>query len=235
MQTRSCGIYAWLQERGIRLEAPSRSSKLFHSDGEGFFELSEPQVQPILRLDPLFQLIPAALPNTTDGIFLPASIKSITIRGTAPGNGLVYARSLIPTDNQDVQQDISLIGPDGLPLIEINGVELQQTGQTALEKTEELLYQLEWQPVERAAQSANTPIQPGNWILLADRSGQAEVLARTLEKAGNRCILFYANPGAARSRIRRNSAINNQLRIIRWAPGPNRTAIGEQCVKRIRR
>ncbi len=220
MQTSQAGkaYYAWLQERGIRLEAPVQVLQtVWTADGEGLAELSEPQVQPILRLDPLFQLIPAALPNTTDGIFLPASIKSITIRGTASGNGLVYARSLIPTDNQDVQQDISLIGPDGLPLIEINGVELQQTGQTALEKTEELLYQLEWQPVERAAQSANTPIQPGNWILLADRSGQAEVLARTLEKAGNRCILFYANPGEALSAAGIRQAIqqlNNQLRGI---------------------
>ena len=187
--------YAWLQSRGILFDTALQTLQtVWTGDREAAGECSNPtQKQPLLRADALFQLTAAALPKVAgeaaDAVYLPASIESVTVRNGASEAVSAYARSLNAAKPDEALQELYLAAPDGRPMIAVRGLRLKRMGQAALERTEQWIYEMEWQPVESGASAAELT---GDWLLLADRSGQAKALARRIEQAGGRCSLVYS-------------------------------------------
>jgi acyl transferase domain-containing protein len=84
--------------------------------------------------------------------------------------------------------------PDLLQALVEQHHHLQQTGAGA----QDWLYRLDWDiaPRESDTDQAQTGFgHPGRWLILADRTGVGESLARLLQERGQHCILVYA--GAA--------------------------------------
>ncbi|WNG36079.1 SDR family NAD(P)-dependent oxidoreductase [Archangium violaceum] len=60
------------------------------------------------------------------------------------------------------------------------------------DETKEWLYEIQWRRDTTPAHRSSTSTGPGNWLILGDRKGVGEAVARRLEERGERCTLIHA-------------------------------------------
>lgn len=124
--------------------------------------------------------------------YLPVSIDRIQIHGQAVPQMYAYAR-LVQADNRLVVGNIQVTDVEGNLLAEIEGFRaqsLEASMSLAPERIDRGLYELEWQPRERADEAERTstriPVQDGAWLIFTDQSGIGEALTRLLTERGER-------------------------------------------------
>jgi myxalamid-type polyketide synthase MxaE and MxaD len=129
-------------------------------------------------LDACFQLAVAAMSD--DGLWIPAAIRRIQ---RTRGGGVPCAARLRQCDSADGAQrmvDITLVGTDG-PLLVLEGVELRRLGTGIPHDPSRWLFDLSWMKSERGVRQRAADRA---WLLIADASGIAAMLAPSLEADG---------------------------------------------------
>jgi acyl transferase domain-containing protein/acyl carrier protein len=135
--------------------------------------------------------------EANSGALMPVSIEYLRVR-TRPETTLwshAIRRSPVDDSGDVFEGDFTLFGEDGNVAVEIVGARAQRLDyEPQAEATRDLdqwLYELQWQPSDRGADSTNVSADAGDWIIFADREGIGEVLASNLESQGEKCVLIY--------------------------------------------
>ncbi|HZR44713.1 MAG TPA: type I polyketide synthase [Ktedonobacteraceae bacterium] len=126
--------------------------------------------------------------------YLPVSVDRIRIAGRPTKEMLAYAQ-LLKADNRIVVGNIQLVDTEGNLLAEIEGFQaqsLEASMSLALERVDRGLYELEWQPKERTADteqiSVRVTVPDGRWLIFADQSGVGDALIKQLQQQGEHYV-----------------------------------------------
>ncbi|NJK63164.1 MAG: SDR family NAD(P)-dependent oxidoreductase [Synechococcaceae cyanobacterium SM2_3_1] len=127
--------------------------------------------------------------GSTDS-YLPLSFDEIRVyrRG---GQQLWSQVQQIQTTHDRIQATLQLWNPQGDPVAEIIGFNLQKADRRTLQRSlqpdlTDWLYQLDWQPV---LLSASASALSGHWLIFGDQQGIGSQLATQLSEAGAECLL----------------------------------------------
>ena len=157
-------------------------------------------------LDGCFQLMGAALPSGDlgEGVFVPVGLEKLQVFRPAGPSVRCHARLRKDGDSRTksmIKGDLTLLDDNGQVVAEVTGLWLarampeQLVGKPRL-RTDDWLYELDWQPQDRQNQHTNkNGAAAGNWLVLCDENGIGPALAEQLELRGERCI--FVRPGAA--------------------------------------
>ncbi|MBV9279370.1 MAG: SDR family NAD(P)-dependent oxidoreductase [Chloroflexi bacterium] len=174
-------------------------------------EMAEYYLHPAI-LDACFQLLLAVEPAEGDGgnraanQYLPVGVGRIRVSGRPAPRMWAHAR-LVEYGAHALAGDISLLDDEGHVVIEIEGFRAQslegnESGST--HHLNEWLYHLAWETMDRDEEAA--PGNPGSWLIFADRSGLAELLATGLAARDNSYVLV--SPGESYRRTERRFVID---------------------------
>ncbi|MFP4440312.1 MAG: acyltransferase domain-containing protein, partial [Chloroflexaceae bacterium] len=165
------------------------------------------QVHPAL-LDSCFQALVAAVPNyvgaaVADQTYLPVMLQSLRVLASPSAACWSYVRFAPVSDPQanTIEGDVLVLAADGTVIVEAHGIRVQRMEPTAsatsVNRVDEWLYNVQWQPVERPAATA-TPAT-GTWLLFADRQGVAKSLRAQLKL--QEAHVISVTPGATFQRL----------------------------------
>ncbi len=206
-------VYTYLADRQIHLGPRFHSlERVWRRDGEALASLSSlldedgrfhlaPGV-----LDGGFQLLAAAFPGFPDGggdAYLPIGVEAFLLHrsGERPVWAHVELRSApqgAAGEGETARGDMRLIGRGGEVVAEALGVAVKRASAEALTRGDEarvggLLYEMTWRPWPAADATRGT--ESRSWLILADRLGVGEELARRLGDRGERCTVVHAGLG----------------------------------------
>lgn len=170
------------------------------------FNADDYQFHPVL-LNAGFQVFMASLPNSLlssldNETFLPVAIEQLQVYRHAEIN--LWCHVQLP-QNLDFNQpiltaNISFFEESGTPIAQIKGFTVKRTHRETLQHDlqtdlSEALYEVTWQvrQLENAEVFKTTvDSKPGSWLLLADKTGVGQALAKLLAEKGEFCWLAYA-------------------------------------------
>jgi thioester reductase-like protein len=131
--------------------------------------------------------------------YLPASIERVRFHGRCGDEMWSHAR-IRPREGTDLETlvgDLRFFGPRGELVAEVEGFQVRRTRpeviQLLMQKDSgDLLYELEWRPLEPAPELPEEVWErPGYWLLLTAGGGLAPALAELLGARGETCFLVY--------------------------------------------
>lgn len=165
--------------------------------------LAEPQVYPVHPglLDACFQMIDRfhlAEPHT-DELYVPVRIERIRFCNPPSAEAqwcLALRESPNGSSGQTCKGSLRVADANGQTVFDVQGLNLERAPRTAfLPKTtgREIAYEIKWQPLPSLFAADDTPSE-GGWLLFADDTGVAEVLAAQLQAAGETVDLAFAAP-----------------------------------------
>lgn len=146
-------------------------------------------------------------------VFLPVGIDRIKVYGR-PSLRMWSHAHLVEQNASIIRGDIHLFDQDGSLLVDIEGFRAQSLNSgrsVAADKLDEWLYEMQWQPQARPAESqAKEPHadRRGLWIIFADQSGVGPTLASYLHEREEATILVSAGDAYQRSEDGRRYCIN---------------------------
>ncbi|WP_394833366.1 amino acid adenylation domain-containing protein [Pendulispora rubella] len=196
----SADYYARAEECGVGFGPSFRGiAELLHDGDEvlgrierpASLEVNEHYVAHPALLDTFLQVVGAAYPNAgLADLYVPVRIESFASWGALDGGGWSHA-TVRPVDpsRKLLRADVDIFGADGVLRASVNGLELQRTDPGALNagpSFDDWLYERAWEPLALTAPLAHTE---GACVVVADRRGMGERLARALETAGRPCHL----------------------------------------------
>lgn len=188
--------------RGVR--------ELWRGEGEALGWVSEiPQEleSPLHGMHPAFLdaclHVLGGLPAAEDAgvsLWVPVGCRSITLHGLATGGAWSHVR-IDAAGQEGASAEVRLFGLDGSLLAELSGVQLARMLPSAQPTRAQMLkteldtwfYRPFWQPLARVASEEESE-RPAHrdWLILADRSGVGQQLAERFERAGQGCVVVYA-------------------------------------------
>lgn len=202
-------FYAWLGGRGYEFGPYHQGIEaLWRGAGESLGKVklleglngTQYQVHPAL-LDACCQVLLSMLPDTgpeSDDIYITVGKGRIKVYGQPTGTVWSHARTTGANGSSFIG-DLRLFDEHGNIFAEIEGYTTKRTSRAVLERAlregvEEVLYKIEWQqhlsPV--ALSSDSKPFLNGRWLILCDKNGLGEALAKSHERNGQDCILVYS-------------------------------------------
>jgi myxalamid-type polyketide synthase MxaD len=196
---------AWLRrlsELGLELGKATVLSGVASSGDDTVLRLALPEnaraeasdfvIHPAL-LDACFQLA-SVLSDASARLRRVARIERAQVAGALGASAFARVRSAMSLANSDsLRVDIQLFDSQGKALIELFGVELIPVGDApsvtprADAPKDVWLYDLAWQ-ARPLLDAPGLPSSSGCWLVLADRSGVAKLLANELWARGERCL-----------------------------------------------
>ncbi len=193
-------FYANVLERGMEFGPAFRCVRqIWNGEGESLAyvaghetESGAYRIHPAL-FDGCLQAVAAALPDQDRLLYLPVSMECF--RPFRAGGSRLWSHARIrPATsgrNDSAFFDIVLLDEQG-PVAEVLGLEMRSTTSEVLQRhllrhRDNPLFELSWE-AKKAAQPSG-PLT-GDWLILADRSGNGEWLAGELQKAGARYTLL---------------------------------------------
>jgi len=196
----SDALYTGLEARGIAFGPRLRPvARYWRAADRALAELS-PAADPqgwARQLDACFQLSAAlSAAGDQDAVALPATIEAVRVYAPAPAAAWAEARRGRPSGDPASPaacHDLALWDAEGRPVVAVDGLRLQRLDQSAARPTDECLYELRWEPVERVP--LPSPRLDGTWLVFADRMGVGAALAGRLRAAGARCRLVCPTLG----------------------------------------
>jgi myxalamid-type polyketide synthase MxaE and MxaD len=203
-------LYQQLWAAGYQLGPSFRwAERIWRGEGEALCRLRAPrptEAQPYLLhpglLDTCFQMTAASLPveslrRMADGwtVTAPVALDRLRFHRRAAGAAWchVVARASSNVNAAEVIADIRLLDESGELIAVLEGFRARRIARSdllgAALPADEWLYQLTWraQPLESLAAPAPAG-QPGAWLILADRGGVGQALARQTEARGESCV-----------------------------------------------
>jgi acyl transferase domain-containing protein/SAM-dependent methyltransferase/acyl carrier protein len=105
-------------------------------------------------------------------------------------------RSADSANRQTLIADLQLIDDQGNLVAEVQGYCLKRAERETLQRMmrgrmQQWLHEVSWRPKKREHSRRPQPSEPGQWLILADRSGHGEELAKILQENGDACLLAY--------------------------------------------
>jgi acyl transferase domain-containing protein/acyl carrier protein len=161
-------------------------------------ELAAYQAHPTL-LEACLGLFWAALPSSAASsgeILVPVGIERVRV--IRPLGGRVWARVAVRECSREgtLGGDLHLFADDGSIVACVTGLSLRRFPREVLGRAVSAgwLYEIAWRARALASLPAGQP-PPSRWVILADRGGTGESLARRLEAGGLRCDVLFAARG----------------------------------------
>lgn len=205
-----CGeYYAFCRQCGIKYGASFRALVGLWSSPSG--TLGRIRLPEGLKDDPAFTLHPVLLDACFQAIgagfyhqgrtdpFLPVRLEQLRLYSSPKGELWCHIRIHAPKKSrpQTLLVDLTLANAEGAIVAEVEGLLLKRAPQNKLHKdhSSDWLYRITWRPQPTTA-NAPIPLNPGRWLLLADRAGRAEQLAKHLAAQGQSSLLVWAGQSA---------------------------------------
>ena len=143
-------------------------------------------------LDGCLQVLGAAVATEAsrigrEGTYIPTRIGQIRIL-SRPGAHLWCRARIVDDYAGGIVGEVRLQDDGGKVAVELEGVHFESLDLGLKENLDDWLYELKWQPKERASVDI-TASSPGSWLIFADSSGVGESLRQILEAKGETCIL----------------------------------------------
>ena len=160
-------------------------------------------VHPVL-LDACFQTISDALPQSrVEGngrfVYLPVGIDRVEIYGRPGARLWSYAEvHAVEGDGGVVRGDITVLSPDGKPLMRFAGLRLQRLGSPGTENLQDWLYTVEWEAVQ-AVTDVPPPERSLHLLLVGGEEAFQADLQKVLQESG--LMVTRVRPGQAFERI----------------------------------
>lgn len=177
------------------------------------------QLHPAL-LDACLQ-VSGALSTDHESTALPIGIERLTyVR--SPGTEVWCEAQMRSVSDEIVSIDLRLWQPDGQLVARIEGLQVKQATQQALQAQathrdnaawRDWLYQIVWQPQElpSAVVTAVKAVQPARWLILGDHSGLGAQLAILVKERGEQASLVL--PGACYTQVNDDTYHINPLAV----------------------
>ncbi|WP_437760870.1 SDR family NAD(P)-dependent oxidoreductase [Sorangium sp. So ce1389] len=211
-------LYGWLERQGLQYGPGFRGLvELWGGEQEALGRLEMPEAlvwdQSGYRIHPAFldacdQVFAAAMPgvltpDSGDEVCLPVGLERMELRADARQAVWSHARLRPGSDARGTAftADLVLFDAAGKVVGEIGGLTIRRAPRAALRAAVEgeapdRFYQLAWRSSPLSRAPAQAPGQSrGTWIVLADGTGAADQLVKTLVREGHRCVI--AIPGEA--------------------------------------
>ncbi len=151
---------------------------------------------PPVLLDACCQAIFAALPETDTSTLLPIGLESLTLH--CPAQQHLWSHVQLRSSTTDmVTADLCLYHPDGQRVVTITGLTAKRTNlqkmlQVEPQPWQSWLYQVDWR--EQPVQSEAKGMEPGQWLIFADRGGIGQRLAAQLSQQQHQVTLVSPDP-----------------------------------------
>jgi acyl transferase domain-containing protein/acyl carrier protein len=151
-------------------------------------------------LDACLQVGWSRLPQLADPAenarsFMPVRINRVNVHGRLEPSMWSYARRA-RLGPYELEEDVQIVDESGVLLVEFEGVcarGVEVAGRRDSAGPDELLYELNWRPKERAGDAKNSsPDACANWLIFADHGGVGEALSELLKGLGSKTLLVYA-------------------------------------------
>lgn len=226
--------YAWLEGRGYEFGPCHQGvGVLWRGVGESLgkvklhesLDATQYQIHPAL-LDSCCQVLLSMLPDIdsdSDDIYITVGKGKVRIYGQASGTVWSYARVTSVTSHSFVGE-LKLYDEHGKIFAEIEGYATKKTSRAVLERafrkdSEDDIYKIEWQQHIPASEflKEGKPLSNGRWLIMCDKNGLGEELAKYYEGNGQDCILVYADKKFERSGPRQyhiNQTQDNDFNIL---------------------
>ncbi len=188
----AAGFYGGLRERGLSFGPGFQTlQRVWRGQGEALGEvrlgterdgLTPAGLHPVL-LDGCLQVCGAAIGDGEKGLYLPVSIESVRVYGSAAEGCFSHARVRpAPAGGDTMTADVSIYASDGEPVARIEGAAFRRIESRSL--GEDLVYEMQWiaAPTPEALEAAS-----GEWIVVPDHHGLAQPVAAALEQKGHTC------------------------------------------------
>jgi myxalamid-type polyketide synthase MxaE and MxaD len=202
--------YRGLRESGIHYGPFLQSiAQLWRSNEEVLADVQVPdgpaadfggwQIHPAM-LDAGLQVFAAAIAagateNHRPGLYLPTRIDQFRMHGR-PGRHLWSHTRVRHREADATTGDVQLLDAAGHVAVEIQGLRFDYLGEdtqrASVDNLDDWLYELVWQPKERAAEKPAAPARRASWLIFADNGGVGAALSALLEARGERSILVAA-------------------------------------------
>ncbi|MBF0318965.1 MAG: polyketide synthase dehydratase domain-containing protein, partial [Nitrospirae bacterium] len=202
-------IYRQFASRGLQYGPDFRAiQKLWTGDGEALgliilsasVDSSTYNTHPI-AIDAALQTAFALISHTTTENFLPVGIGTLTARLQPVTKLWSHARTISTTDNE-MKLDFTVYRDDGTPVMFMEGLTAKKADRTKLirkseARLDDFLYEIYWErrDSEAAHQTADLPVQSGQWVVFSDRDALGMELASHFRENGLECVIV--GPGAA--------------------------------------
>nr|WTA00839.1 type I polyketide synthase [Streptomyces sp. NBC_00857] len=154
------------------------------------------RVHPVL-IDLCLQLVVARLIEDPDpGLILPVRLRSVRILGD-PASA-VYCHARITESTPDgLVGHVRLLDDAGTPVLALEGVRFtRRSVPPEADRADRWFLEVGWHPAPRRQVPDETP--PGNWLVIGEEAGTAEVLAEALRAAGATADVWNAPLGDER-------------------------------------
>src|ERR1700722_20271919 len=208
----------WLDNKSVLGEL------LISSDPDGDF--NNYQLHPAV-LDGCLQVLGAAVAIEAkrigkQGIYIPTRIGEIRVL-SCPGEHLWCRARVLDWDASGFVGELRLLDEAGQMIVELLDVHYESLGEGLKENLDDWLYELKWQPKERASEDISAS-SPGTWLIFADSSGVGESLQQILEEQGEKGILVSRGKGNGRAAAGQFASaltspkISNGFSTARWIP-----------------
>jgi myxalamid-type polyketide synthase MxaE and MxaD len=199
--------YRKLNESGIHYGPFYQSiAQLWRNNGDVLGEVQVPesefngsQIHPAI-LDAGLQAFGAAVAaeaneNGRQGIYLPTRIAQFRVHGR-PGRHLWSHTQVQRREADATTGEVQLLDEAGRVAVDIQGLRFEYLGEdtprAAVANIDDWLYEFQWQPKERAAETLSAPAGSASWLIFADSGGVGDALSALLETRGERSILVAA-------------------------------------------
>jgi surfactin synthase thioesterase subunit/acyl transferase domain-containing protein len=152
-------------------------------------------------LDACLHVFPAVLGD--DGktrrreLYLPVSIERLRVYQPGAARGTVTTALREPSPNSDRRVvDVRVVDQESRPVLRIDGLMLHARPAEALAHADAsagqpALYNVRWEARPRSSTPPPHRLEPGTWLVFADRDGTGEAVAAELGRRGQHCHLVF--------------------------------------------
>jgi acyl transferase domain-containing protein len=149
-----------------------------------------------VMLDACLQVLVAAIPGglleaRSSNVYLPVGFDSLNFWHSPSTDLWIHATVRAPQSRSPevIVGDIQIYDPDGATIAQVSGFRFRRVriaSRLNFQSLADAIYTLEWQPKE----SVEVEAGEGRWLILADRGGRGEALAKRLRTSGSECELI---------------------------------------------
>ena len=174
------------------------------------------RVHPVL-LDACQQAVLAALPETSEGLYLPMGLERLNLYGKPPRECLshvVVRPEVGASGGEVVSADVRVLDESGQVVLEVLGLRSRKVERGALRRLTqasvgEWLYEVAWQSKPRGEVSGAAQ---GRWLILGDKGGVGARLAEKLKAKGASAQLLTADE-ALEKELRSGSGLKGVVHL----------------------
>lgn len=192
-------FYSELSERGWGIDEEQRSIRtIWRGPGEAlahvvFADSNAAVAAPLDYVERCFPVAVAAVVQDEaqhpSALLIPSGFKRLQSVGTPGASVWVHAALRSgPASAERVEVDLRIFDDAGGEVAVLRGLRLEPgAAAPAADEVADWLYWERW----HTSQAVPGHIEPGHWLILADRGGVAERLAASLEQAGHTCSVVH--------------------------------------------